>query len=82
MGTLTHPTVAQVIEPSDLYKWGCSTPHTTHCLADGDIMVSTLGDGPEGNAKGDFLLIDGKSFTIKDTYVKGNQKPAFGSVRV
>lgn len=28
-----------------------SAPHTTHCLADGNIMISTFGDG-QGNARG------------------------------
>ena len=41
-----------------------SAPHTTHCLADGDIMISTMGDN-NGNAKGDFILIDGKTKKIK-----------------
>ena len=41
-----------------------SAPHTTHCLADGDIMISTMGDN-SGNGKGDFILIDGKSKKIK-----------------
>ena len=41
-----------------------SAPHTTHCLADGDIMISTMGDNA-GNGKGDFILIDGKSKKIK-----------------
>ena len=26
-----------------MHKFGVSTPHTTHCLADGDVMISTLG---------------------------------------
>jgi selenium-binding protein 1 len=34
-----------------------SAPHTVHCLADGTIMVSMLGDAA-GNAPGGFLLLD------------------------
>jgi selenium-binding protein 1 len=55
-----------------------SQPHTTHCLADGNIMISTMGDGPEGNGKGDFILINGKTMKITGTYVKGKDFPEFG----
>ena len=41
-------------------------------------MISTMGDGPKGNNKGDFLLIDGKTFKITETYVKSEEKPSFG----
>ena len=34
----------QVIEPWEVHQFGVSTPHTTHCLADGDVMISTLGN--------------------------------------
>ena len=36
----------QVIEPSELFALKCATPHTTHCLADGNIMISCMADGP------------------------------------
>ncbi len=35
----------KVIEPAELHKHGVSSPHTTHCLGNGDIMISTLGKG-------------------------------------
>ena len=57
-----NPKLDKVIEPWDLHKHGVSTPHTTHCLADGNVMISTLGDGPEKNGKGSFLLLDGETF--------------------
>ena len=60
--------ILQIIEPSEVYKQGVSIPHTTHCLGNGDIMISCMGDGPEQNGKGDFLLIDGKTFKVKETY--------------
>jgi len=34
-------------------------PHTVHCLPDGQIMLSMLGDR-EGNGPGGFLLLDSK----------------------
>ena len=69
----------QVIEPSELYKVGCSIPHTTHCLPSGDIMISTLGDGPNQNGKGSFVLIDGKEWKVKGTYASNPEDiPPFG----
>jgi selenium-binding protein 1 len=47
-----------VIEPEEIReKTNLSGPHTAHCLADGHIMISMLGDG-EGNGHGGFLLLD------------------------
>lgn len=42
----------QMVEPVDLFwKCGLANPHTTHCLGNGQIMISCLGD-PAGNGKG------------------------------
>lgn len=52
------PTMYKVIEPDEiLKKSGLTTPHTVHCLADGHVMLSMLGD-QEGNGPGGFLLLD------------------------
>lgn len=64
------PSVYKVIEPEEMHAFNCSTPHTTHCLPNGDIMISTMGD-KDGNGKGDFVLIDGKTYRIKGTWTKG-----------
>lgn len=50
-------------------KHNVTAPHTTHCLADGNIMISTMGDS-EGNAKGDFILFN-KDFECVGTWTKG-----------
>lgn len=43
----------QMVEPVDLFwKCGLANPHTTHCLGNGQIMISCLGD-PSGNGKGE-----------------------------
>lgn len=34
-------------------KTGLSTPHTSHCLANGQVMISAMGD-PQGKAKGNY----------------------------
>lgn len=54
------PKMHKVIEPGEvLSKTRLSAPHTVHCLADGRIMISMLGneklEGPGG-----FLLLDDK----------------------
>jgi len=41
-----------------------SALHTTHCLPNGDVMISTMGDA-EGNGKGDFLLINAEEGVVK-----------------
>jgi selenium-binding protein 1 len=54
----TAPTIYKVIEPSELHeKANLSAPHTAHCLADGRILVSCLGDR-DGQAPGGFLVLD------------------------
>lgn len=39
----------------------CRTPHTSHCLPTGEIMISIMGDR-QGNGKCDFVLVDGKTY--------------------
>lgn len=54
------PKIIKVIEPEEIAKkTNLSAPHTVHCLADGTIMISMLGDAA-GNAPGGFLLLDQK----------------------
>jgi selenium-binding protein 1 len=55
-----EPKLHKVIEPAEVVrKSKLTAPHTVHCLADGQIMISMLGnenlDGPGG-----FLLLDEK----------------------
>lgn len=52
------PKLHKVIEPDAIRKQvNLSAPHTVHCLPDGTMMLSMLGDG-EGKAPGGFLLLD------------------------
>uniref|UniRef100_W6NB72 Methanethiol oxidase n=1 Tax=Haemonchus contortus TaxID=6289 RepID=W6NB72_HAECO len=60
--------LVKAIEPGQLHKQGVSFPHTSHCLADGNIMISTLGD-ENGNHKGNFLLLDGQTFEPKGCWL-------------
>ena len=53
------PHLHKVIEPAEVKaKTNLHAPHTVHCLADGQVMISMLGDA-DGNAPGGFLLLDG-----------------------
>jgi len=40
-----------VIEPDEVHTKGVTMPHTSHCLASGDVMISSLGD-KDGNGQG------------------------------
>uniref|UniRef100_A0A7M4EMX9 Methanethiol oxidase n=1 Tax=Crocodylus porosus TaxID=8502 RepID=A0A7M4EMX9_CROPO len=72
------PRLYKVIEPVEVY-WKCNlaNPHTTHCLGNGEIMISSIGE-PSGNGKGGFILLDGKTFEVKGNWEKGNKIPALG----
>jgi selenium-binding protein 1 len=48
-----------------------SAPHTVHCLADGNIMISMLGDA-EGNGPGGFLLLD-EDFDVAGHWERGSE---------
>lgn len=41
----------KTLEPDAAFRHDVGFPHTTHCLADGNIMISTLSDA-DGNHKG------------------------------
>jgi selenium-binding protein 1 len=52
------PKMHKVIEPETVRrKVGLTAPHTVHCLPDGRMMISMLGD-TEGKGPGGFLLLD------------------------
>ncbi|KAL1059812.1 hypothetical protein V6Z11_1Z005000 [Gossypium hirsutum] len=72
------PSLQKVVQPEDIVKnTGLAYPHTSHCLASGDIMISCLGD-KDGNAKGNgFLLLDSE-FNVKGRWEKPGHSPMFG----
>lgn len=71
------PRLHKVIDGSKMRSFNCSFPHTTHCLATGEIMISTMGDENE-NGKGDFVLIDSKTLEVTGTWTKGKNHAKFG----
>jgi selenium-binding protein 1 len=55
-----QPKLHKVIEPREVIgKTKLSAPHTVHCLSDGRIMISMLGN-EAGEGPGGFLLLDEK----------------------
>jgi selenium-binding protein 1 len=72
------PSLHKVVESEEIVeKTGLAYPHTSHCLASGDILVSCLGDR-NGNAKGNgFLLLDSE-FNVKGRWEKEGHSPGFG----
>jgi selenium-binding protein 1 len=53
-----QPKLHKVIEPAEVVrKTKLTAPHTVHCLADGRIMISMLGD-ENLNGPGGFLILD------------------------
>lgn len=52
------PKLHKVIEPEEIKnKVNLTAPHTVHCLPDGRVVISMLGDS-EGNGPGGFLMLD------------------------
>ena len=52
----------QVVEPSELLALGVSHPHTSHCMANGDVLISTMGDETEaGKGKRTQLMLQLRS---------------------
>jgi len=66
-----QPQLYKIIEGDVLRRHNVSAPHTAHCLSDGNIMISTMGDAKE-NAVGDFILFD-KNFECLGTWTKGKK---------
>ena len=51
--TYVYSHIFKVVEPDEVFnKTGLAYLHTSHCLANGDIMISAMGD-PEGKKKGE-----------------------------
>jgi methanethiol oxidase len=63
------PKLHKVIEPEEIFKkTDLSAPHTVHCLADGHIMISMLGNA-QGEVPGGFLLLD-QDFEVVGRWAK------------
>ncbi|MBI3411122.1 MAG: selenium-binding family protein [Planctomycetes bacterium] len=66
------PKLHKVIEPEVIIRTAKLTaPHTVHCLKDGNIMISMLGD-EKGNGPGGFMLLNDK-FEIAGHWEKSRE---------
>jgi methanethiol oxidase len=71
-----EPKLTKVIEGDEIARQvNLSAPHTVHCLPDGQIMISMLGDAA-GNAPGGFLLLD-SDFNIAGRWEQDTSKMQF-----
>lgn len=62
------PKLHHVIEPAEVHrKTGLGNPHTSHCLGNGQIMISAMGDSKE-NARGGFILVNGEDFSVEGNW--------------
>ena len=52
-----NPELESVIEPEEVFEHDLSAPHTVHCIPDGQILISMLGDA-NGDLPGGFLALD------------------------
>ena len=66
-----------VIEPEELHGLDVSAPHTAHCLPNGQIMLSTLGDA-NGNPKGALLCVQQHKQIFKATKLWNDVNLPFG----
>uniref|UniRef100_A0A8C4RW80 Methanethiol oxidase n=1 Tax=Erpetoichthys calabaricus TaxID=27687 RepID=A0A8C4RW80_ERPCA len=72
------PKFHKIVEPTEVF-WKCNSAHlhTSHCLASGEVMISTMGD-PAGNGKGGFILLDGETFEVKGCWQQPGNEAPFG----
>ncbi|WP_265109248.1 selenium-binding family protein [Halosolutus halophilus] len=52
-----NPELVEVIEPEEVFEYDLSAPHTVHCVPDGKIIISMLGDA-DGDLPGGFLELN------------------------
>ncbi|WP_013322104.1 selenium-binding family protein [Gloeothece verrucosa] len=70
------PKIHKIIEPEEIKaKTNLSAPHTVHCLANGTVMISMLGDSV-GNGPGGFLLLD-ENFDLVGHWEKNAEGMSF-----
>ncbi|TYL39470.1 selenium-binding protein [Natronococcus pandeyae] len=52
-----NPELVEVIEPEEVFEYDLSAPHTVHCVPEGKIIISMLGDA-DGDLPGGFLELN------------------------
>jgi len=71
------PKIYKTVEPQEIAsQTNLAYPHTVHCLSNGDMIASCMGD-PQGNGQGGFLLLD-PDFKIKGRWEKDGKSTPMG----
>lgn len=70
------PEIIKEVSGEVLRQNDVTAPHTSHCLANGTILISTMGD-KDGNSKGDFIQFD-SDMNCLGTWTKGDKKAICG----
>jgi len=65
------PRIHKTVEPEVVHSRAkLGAPHTTHCLANGKIMISSIGD-EKGENKGGFIILNGETFALEENWENG-----------
>ncbi|KAK7090888.1 methanethiol oxidase-like [Littorina saxatilis] len=75
-----EPRMHKIVETTDVQRVsGLGSPHTSHCLASGEILISCVGDADGNGGKSGFILLDGQDFSLKGNWEKPHSRvPDFG----
>ncbi|KAL8612332.1 Methanethiol oxidase [Nucella lapillus] len=74
-----EPRLHKVVETVDVQrKTGLGSPHTSHCLASGEIMISCVGDAEGNKGKSGFILLNGEDFSISGNWERSKDVPDYG----
>eukprot|EP00897_Mesotaenium_endlicherianum_P005601 jgi/Mesen1/5069/ME000252S04188 len=70
------PALHKAIEPSELASKadGAAFPHTVHCLASGDLLVSAMGD-VDGDPRGAGFVLINPDFSVKGRWERPGPGP-------
>ncbi|XP_066914535.1 methanethiol oxidase-like [Clytia hemisphaerica] len=72
------PTLKHVIDNDEMLESAkIQNLHTAHCLGNGNIMISGMGN-VDGDGKGGFALVDGKTLKVTGTWEKEGQSAPMG----
>lgn len=74
-GNPRAPQIHKIIQPEEVAsKTGLGYLHTTHCLANGEVMISSLGTS-DGEGEGGYVILDGETFDVKGRWESGTPPP-------
>ncbi|XP_062821144.1 methanethiol oxidase isoform X2 [Anolis carolinensis] len=73
---LCAPSLCKVIEPREIIKkTDLGNLSSSHCLCNGDVLISALGDA-FGNGKGGILALDSETWEVKGNWESKEDVPA------